>query len=176
VNRLLYGQMGGITPDDQRRVQADLQGELEAIQQYEAHAVATSNAQLQRLWQRIRQDEVRHAHWLQMALAGRIPGAGMMGMMGGMGQMGGMGGQMGAMEHMAAFSPGQVVVPTVAHMPEHVDRAAQVLEVVHSPVYVLDFGDGKPHRWYVESELKRAPAGTRAGQQVPGATVEEQFH
>ncbi|BDG61171.1 hypothetical protein [Caldinitratiruptor microaerophilus] len=68
---------------------------------------------------------------------------------------------------MPRFAPGDVVVPRVAHMPEHAGRAARVLRVVWDrPFYVLDFGDGRPHRWYAEDELRPAPAGVRPGQVV----------
>lgn len=86
--------------------------------------------------------------------------------------------QTGGLQPMrVAFPPGQVVLPSVAHKPEHRDRAARVAQVVtNQPFYVLDFGDGQLHRWYAQDELKLAPAGTRAGQTVPGSTGEQHGH
>lgn len=56
------------------------------------------------------------------------------------------------------FLPGDVVLPRVAHLPEHAGKDARVLLVVYDrPFYVLDFGDGHPHRWYAEDELMPAP-------------------
>lgn len=117
------------------------------------------NVVLQRLWNRIRHDEERHRHWLQMALHGHIPGAGM--------------GQMGRRPKAGmappTYRPGAIVVPTEAHMPEQVGKAARVVEVVtDQPFYSVDFGTGHPHRWYRQDELRRAPRGTAPGEQVGG--------
>ena len=88
--------------------QQRFQGELEAVQRYAQHITASQNPALQRLWHRIRQDEIRHAHWLRMALSGHVPGGGS-----------------------PRFRPGDVVVPLVAHMPEYTGKAARVVQVVN---------------------------------------------
>jgi len=109
------------------------------------------------------QDEMRHVQWLQMALAGQMPGPGM--------------GYTASMVAPPACPVGQVVLPNVAHMPEHANRAARVMEVVTDrPFYALDFGDGVPHRWYAHDELQPASEGVQPRQEVPGATGQRMEH
>lgn len=70
------------------------------------------------------------------------------------------------------FVPGDVVVPRVAHLPEQQGRAARVLKVVcDRAFYVLDFGTGRPHRWYADDELMLAPPGVEPGQVVAAHLV-----
>lgn len=119
---------------------AMLQSGLEAVQRYSQHIEASRNAAIERLRHRIRRDEVGRAHWLQMAQSGQGPVS-------------------------PAYSPGDMVIPLTAHMPEHAGKTARVVQVVQNqPFYVLDFGGGHPHRWYAEDELRPAPTGASPGQ------------
>lgn len=46
------------------------------------------------------------------------------------------------------------VTPLVGHMPDQKGRTATIALVRNGPYYALDFGDGEPHKWYAEDELR----------------------
>lgn len=73
---MLYGFVPTrpLSPQDRLRLEASLRDERKAIRDYGRFAALTPDPGLRRLWNRVRQDEIRHAEAFQNALLGRRPG------------------------------------------------------------------------------------------------------
>jgi len=170
--------------------QAGNPGGMEAMNRYVQHLADLQNPALQAFWQQVWARQMMCLRSLQgVGMGMRSPrrvdlsaemSRGMMGP--GMGDdpaSTGMATMSGAQEIPAETEPpeaqdppplfrqGEGVVPIEPHAPEHRGRVGQVVQVVtDQPFYAVDFGTGHPHKWYAQSELRVAPPGLQAGEEV----------
>ncbi|WP_080840015.1 DUF1541 domain-containing protein [Cohnella massiliensis] len=68
------------------------------------------------------------------------------------------------------YNKGDLVEATVNHMPGMKGSVGKIALIADEPVYGIDFGDGKIHKWLAESELKPAPEGAevKSGMKMTG--------